>query len=282
MSRSRRIPKYRHYKPKNLGVVRIDGRDHYLGAHAYVIGSVIALLVAIGWALRLVHRKPDAIYAVTYLLIIIPWPHPDHTQRFLLPLMPFLLFYGLEGSKLLLRKANIVEYKKYALPCYLVVIAMLVLPTDLRLVSRLFTPLPPELIDFSRSQVWLFSIDQHAAVKKMQISKSIYRSIENTSAVPKSECIWSIDARRHMLLSKRVSYDTPSPALTEQAFETASSRCNYYFAVRAVPYPNHSRYTSLYPIERVKKRVKIVQQYKSDRFGTISLLLKTNPQPHSS
>jgi len=25
------IPKYRHYKPKNLGVVRIDGRDHYLG-----------------------------------------------------------------------------------------------------------------------------------------------------------------------------------------------------------------------------------------------------------
>ena len=25
------VPKYRHYKPKNLGVVRIDGRDHYLG-----------------------------------------------------------------------------------------------------------------------------------------------------------------------------------------------------------------------------------------------------------
>ncbi len=27
----RHIPKYRHYKPKNLAVVRIDGRDHYLG-----------------------------------------------------------------------------------------------------------------------------------------------------------------------------------------------------------------------------------------------------------
>ena len=25
------IPKYRHYKPKDLAVVRIDGRDHYLG-----------------------------------------------------------------------------------------------------------------------------------------------------------------------------------------------------------------------------------------------------------
>ena len=24
-------PKYRHYKPKDLGVVRIDGKDHYLG-----------------------------------------------------------------------------------------------------------------------------------------------------------------------------------------------------------------------------------------------------------
>ena len=31
MSRAKRIPKYRHYKPKNLGVVRINGRDFYLG-----------------------------------------------------------------------------------------------------------------------------------------------------------------------------------------------------------------------------------------------------------
>jgi len=29
--RRRRVPKYRHYKPKNLAVVRIEGRDHYLG-----------------------------------------------------------------------------------------------------------------------------------------------------------------------------------------------------------------------------------------------------------
>jgi integrase len=28
-----RLPKYRHYKPKNLGVVRIDGRDIYLGKY---------------------------------------------------------------------------------------------------------------------------------------------------------------------------------------------------------------------------------------------------------
>lgn len=31
--RTRRIPKYRHYKPKNLGVVRIDGKDCYLGRY---------------------------------------------------------------------------------------------------------------------------------------------------------------------------------------------------------------------------------------------------------
>ena len=27
------LPKYRHYKPKDLGVVRIDGRDIYLGRY---------------------------------------------------------------------------------------------------------------------------------------------------------------------------------------------------------------------------------------------------------
>jgi hypothetical protein len=31
--RRRRIPKYRHYKPKDLGVVRVDGQDFYLGRY---------------------------------------------------------------------------------------------------------------------------------------------------------------------------------------------------------------------------------------------------------
>ncbi|MEW4570473.1 hypothetical protein AB1L88_21620 [Tautonia sp. JC769] len=30
---SRRIPKYRHYKPKDLAVVRIEGKDSYLGPY---------------------------------------------------------------------------------------------------------------------------------------------------------------------------------------------------------------------------------------------------------
>ena len=30
---ARRLPKYRHYKPKDLAVVRIDGRDVYLGKY---------------------------------------------------------------------------------------------------------------------------------------------------------------------------------------------------------------------------------------------------------
>jgi integrase len=32
-TRSHRQPKYRHFKPKNLAVVRIQGHDHYLGAY---------------------------------------------------------------------------------------------------------------------------------------------------------------------------------------------------------------------------------------------------------
>src|SRR3712207_7236156 len=30
-ARSPHLPKYRHYKPKDLAVVRIHGKDHYLG-----------------------------------------------------------------------------------------------------------------------------------------------------------------------------------------------------------------------------------------------------------
>jgi len=31
--RIERLPKYRHYKPKDLAVVRLDGRDIDLGRH---------------------------------------------------------------------------------------------------------------------------------------------------------------------------------------------------------------------------------------------------------
>lgn len=27
------VPKYRHFRPKNLGVVRLNGRDFYLGEY---------------------------------------------------------------------------------------------------------------------------------------------------------------------------------------------------------------------------------------------------------
>jgi hypothetical protein len=33
MSAEKSPPRYRHFRPKNLGVVRIDGRDHYLGRY---------------------------------------------------------------------------------------------------------------------------------------------------------------------------------------------------------------------------------------------------------
>jgi hypothetical protein len=32
-ARKIRQPQYRHFKPRNLGVVRIDGKDHYLGEY---------------------------------------------------------------------------------------------------------------------------------------------------------------------------------------------------------------------------------------------------------
>jgi hypothetical protein len=33
MSTKNSPPKYCHFRPKNLGVVRVDGRDHYLGRY---------------------------------------------------------------------------------------------------------------------------------------------------------------------------------------------------------------------------------------------------------
>ena len=58
-----------------LGLSWVKSFDHYLGTYSYSLCAVIAGLAVIGWITRLVYTKPDALYVIGYLLIIVFWPH---------------------------------------------------------------------------------------------------------------------------------------------------------------------------------------------------------------
>jgi hypothetical protein len=64
----RHIPKYRHYKPKNLAVVRIDGHDHYLGKYDSAetpekYHRLLAEWLAGGKTIPLLRKRPSLIMA---------------------------------------------------------------------------------------------------------------------------------------------------------------------------------------------------------------------------
>jgi hypothetical protein len=53
-----RLPKYRHYRPKDLAVVRLDGRDVYLGRHGSDESREKYRRVVAEWLTRVAPRPP--------------------------------------------------------------------------------------------------------------------------------------------------------------------------------------------------------------------------------
>jgi integrase len=80
-----RIPKYRHYKPKDLAVVRIDGRDHYLGkfdspeSHERY-RRLIAEWLSAGTQARPDNRPTPAATSISELILAF-WRHAETHYR---------------------------------------------------------------------------------------------------------------------------------------------------------------------------------------------------------
>ncbi len=61
---------------------------------AFYIACALGILTIAGLLRRLFELKPDAVYIIIYLTVIMIWPHPGQTFRFLFPVMPLLLFFA--------------------------------------------------------------------------------------------------------------------------------------------------------------------------------------------
>ena len=256
-----------------LGLSWIKSFDHFISDYSTIPAAILGLLVFVGWLLRIARLKADAIYVLFYILILVPWPHPDHIHRFLLPLLPMLLYYGLTASATMAGRIGNGAPVLLLQSAYFALLLALTIPTNVNLVQRLTSPVPAHLSDFGRSHFWLFSRDPGAAIQRMEFLHSLHVSIAESSSIPSDACVWSIDPARHMLLSKRVSYGTPSPALDAAAFTQASGKCQYFFTMRVVPRPNQTGVTPLYPIERIENDTEVVQEFAHEKFGVISMLL---------
>jgi integrase len=83
---SARLPKYRHYKPKELAVVRINGHDHYLGKYGSEesrekYNRLIAEWLTIGQAKAPTPADPPATAPLVSEIILSFWKHAERYYR---------------------------------------------------------------------------------------------------------------------------------------------------------------------------------------------------------
>jgi hypothetical protein len=135
-----------------LGRVRANGETYFLVAFPQNIvtpyreiwpspqrrwdmclaGFGILALTLIGFVDELKRRMGlTHFYVILFVGTLLVWPHVWATDRFILPLLPFLLMYFLKGGRLLLRKVPPVARRRVGLA--LVVVMTL---TNLRLVAK--------------------------------------------------------------------------------------------------------------------------------------------------
>jgi hypothetical protein len=77
-----------------------------VGALLTGVGALIFCLAVLGWALRVRRASAAELFVPLYLSLILIWPAVWSGERFLLPLLPFLLFYAGEALFGLLTRAR--------------------------------------------------------------------------------------------------------------------------------------------------------------------------------
>ncbi|MFC1680179.1 hypothetical protein ACFL1S_00070 [Pseudomonadota bacterium] len=257
-----------------LGLSWIKSFDHYISDYSTLPAIVLGLMALAGWVHRIARGRTDSIYVFFYFLILLPWPHPDHIHRFLLPVLPIMLFYTTVSARLVADRLESPSGRALIVYGILAISFAVTLPTNVLLIKRLATSLPEHLEDFGRSQFWLFARDPKDARQRMDFMHSLNRSMTLADFVPINACLWSIDPARQMLTSRRASYATPLPELDDASFDRATERCRYFFVMSAIPAPNHSNITAFYPAERIVRTSRVIKQFEHEKFGVVSALLK--------
>ena len=134
---------------KNSGQVFSSSLSSLVGLLLFAIMSPVWVAEARRWA-------PGALYLAIYLGVLLLWPFPDQMGRFLVPILPIMLFYFARGS------AAVLDRVAPGLDSQLGVatmIAILVAISSASEIKRLITPLPAALHPYRIAGGYLFEND---------------------------------------------------------------------------------------------------------------------------
>lgn len=237
--------------------------DNFVAIPPLEIGiaiSAFGVLCLGGLAVRLYMRRLDALYVAFYLSLMLIWPFPGESQRFVFVVLPVMMAQGIWLLSNLPHPAFIRSSLVLA-PQVVVLagLALVALPQLLLQLDRFATPLPAELSSFRHTAGW-YHVDPSIAAYQIQHSAKIVTALKTAeSFVPNNDCILSIKPSIVSYYTKRQSKSPPGSAtpLPEFQRELAERGCSYLFLV-AFSSPTFNQ--PFYPLDRLNGQVTVLAE----------------------
>jgi hypothetical protein len=240
--------------------------------HATVAVTVCALFFAFGFAVRLRRLRVDALYVAFYLAIIVLWPYPGHMRRFLQVLMPMFLLYGFLGIR------YTIIYLAPALRrtverAYVAILVIVLSPSALVMVQQIAQAEGEDAENFVRSPQWyMYDTPLRATTVMERVMQVIDGMRGIDERLPANACVSSAAYAYIPLYGRRQSRRLAGISTDDDRFFAQLRDCPYVFMMAATQWPEMD-YPAMYPYERIKDQLEVVEVSLWDRTATTGTVL---------
>ena len=240
--------------------------------YASVACAVLLSFSVGGFALRLRKLKIDSLYVVFYLAIIIVWPYPGHMRRFLHVLMPLFLFYSYLGVGQL-NYFLAPTMRRPVVIAYIVILVVVLAPSTFVMVDQVARAEDTATRNFVRSPQWYMYDSPSKATVVMERVMQIMDGMSGIDDhLPPDACVSSAAHAYIPLYGRRRSRPVAGLAVADERFFSRLRDCPYVFMMSASQWPKMD-YPAMYPYERIKDQLEVVEVSLWDRTATTGTVL---------
>lgn len=245
--------------------------------------SAFGAVCLAGLAVRLYARNLDAIYVTFYLLLMLIWPFPSESQRFVFAVLPILMAQGLW----LLAKLPSTDFAQRRLALAptvaLTALALITFPQLLLHIERFNTKLPVEVSAFKRTAGW-YHPDPGAALYHVHFNAQLVEALKTAAAmIPPNECVLSIKPSIVSYYTRRESKSPPAATTPPADFDRQLEQrgCKYLLLVG---FSSPTFREAFYPLARVNERITVLEEtrLKGESSPTVALLAKIREDHRAS
>jgi hypothetical protein len=238
--------------------------------------DALGLLGLVGAIWRATRLRPDGIYVVTHLAILLIWPFPEEAARFVWVLLPLLLAQPLLGVVGLSRSSRQRPSLSAVSPACLAIAIFASLPTISMAADRYRSAAYSELPETRGYLAW-YRPDFEDARVMAEVQIIIIHSMQAVAeAVPAADCVMSVRSDLISYYGRRHAVDPPLNSVPDARFAAylGASGCRYIFvsSTKDKVYP-----VLFHPLDRLGPSPQVVFQGTLPGSGNTVAALLRNP-----